>query len=558
MKHVNGHLAEPRAINPSVPEGINAVTMRLLAKSTDERYGSAAELIEDLERILDGLSPTIANGASRTATTRVAAPAGMAATRKATPTRPVPPHRVGSENRRKKRRWLPLLALLVLLAAIAGVAYAISQRDPAVPQVEVPDLIGLSSIEEAQREAGENFQVVQGDGVESEEPRGSIVDQDPEPGEEVDQVSRIEVDVVETRVAALPDVTDQTEGEARRILEDAGFGVEVERRESEAPEEGQVLEQDPEGGDRAAVEPDPETVTLTVGSGPATAAVPDLSGSTESEARSILGDEGFRLGEVTSQPNDTVPEGQIFAQDPQAGVEVREGGRVNVVVSTGPELFPVPDVTGDTLEGAQATLEGAGFVLGSQTEEFSDEVDEGRIISQDPAAGGEFRAGTAVNVVVSAGPEEIVVPNVVGQDWIQAAETLQAEGLRVFRNVDTTPSSEPENTVLATDPAPGTQVERGTAVRLTTSSGPPEQPGNGGSGSGSSGGASSGSSPDGSPPGAGSSGGGSNGPGGGGSGGSGSNGGAGGNPAGGSGGGGDGGGDSLADQIIEDVTGEED
>jgi len=540
MKHVNGYLSEPREANPEIPEGINAVTMRLLAKDPDERYASASDLIEDLERILDGLAPATANGASRTAKTRVApvGAAGAAGRAATAPTRTSPPPRRAGDGRRRKRAWLPLLALLLLVALVAGVAYAISQRDPGVPLVEVPDLTGATSLEEARSIAGDDFRVVRGDSVESREPPGSIAAQDPEPGEEAERGSRIRVDVVETRVTDLPDVTGRSADEARQILEGAGFLVEVERRESSEPEEGFVLDQDPPGGEgeTAAVEPDAETITLTVGSGPATAQVPDLSGLGEDQAEDVLEEAGFRLGEVSEQPNDTVPEGQIFEQNPQAGVEVREGGTVNVVVSTGPELFPVPDVTGSSLAEAQATLEQAGFVLGSRTEEFSDDVEQGDIISQDPGAGEEFEAGTAVSVVVSAGPEEIVVPNVIGQDWIAAAETLQAEGLRVYQEARTAPSNEPENTVLSTDPAPGTEVEPGTAVRLTVSSGPPDQPdgGSGGGSGGSGGGSGSGGS---------NSGGGSSGSGGGVSGGNGSS---------------NSGGDGLADNIIQGVTGEED
>ena len=77
MKHVSGHLVPPRELNPEVPEGINAVTTKLLAKSPDERYADADELIEDLERVLQGLEPA----ASKTTrvTNRPAPPAGTAA-----------------------------------------------------------------------------------------------------------------------------------------------------------------------------------------------------------------------------------------------------------------------------------------------------------------------------------------------------------------------------------------------------------------------------------------------------------------------------------------------
>ena len=60
MKHVNGHLRQPKEVNPSVPAGINAITCRLLAKDPEDRYASDAELIEDLERVAAGLEPVSA------------------------------------------------------------------------------------------------------------------------------------------------------------------------------------------------------------------------------------------------------------------------------------------------------------------------------------------------------------------------------------------------------------------------------------------------------------------------------------------------------------------
>src|SRR3712207_9051355 len=57
MKHVNGHLQPPKALNPRVPDAINAITCRLLAKDPEDRYASGADLLDDLERVIAGLGP---------------------------------------------------------------------------------------------------------------------------------------------------------------------------------------------------------------------------------------------------------------------------------------------------------------------------------------------------------------------------------------------------------------------------------------------------------------------------------------------------------------------
>ena len=95
MKHVNGHLRPPRDLNPSVPNGINAITIRLLAKSPEDRYGSDSELIEDLERVCAGLDPS---GATTEMMTR-AMPAAAATTRMNAP----PPPQVAEQEQEAAR-----------------------------------------------------------------------------------------------------------------------------------------------------------------------------------------------------------------------------------------------------------------------------------------------------------------------------------------------------------------------------------------------------------------------------------------------------------------------
>src|SRR3712207_1684193 len=101
MKHVNGYLRPPKEVNPSIPNGINAITCRLLAKDPEDRYASDAELIEDLERVAAGLDPA-------SATTEIMATRAMPAT---APTRVGPPP-PGHRNGKRRRPWPLILALL--------------------------------------------------------------------------------------------------------------------------------------------------------------------------------------------------------------------------------------------------------------------------------------------------------------------------------------------------------------------------------------------------------------------------------------------------------------
>jgi eukaryotic-like serine/threonine-protein kinase len=400
MKHVNGPLLPPRAINPEVPRGINSITCRLLSKQPGERYADAEELVEDLERVMNGLDPS-------SGTTRLmhrAAYAGNGSTAQM-PTLPPPPQ--GGDYRRRKRGWVaPVLLLVLLLALIGGLAaYALFGGAPA--RAEVPDLQAAASLEEAQEIAARapgDFTVVEGERVDSKEPVGEIVRQSPAPGEEVEEGSELRVDVSGRQIADLPNVEGETEEDATTTLEEAGFEVEVETAESEPQEEGDVIGQDPAGGEGETAEVD-STVTITVGSGPDTVPVPELAGITIEQASAILADAGLRLGDRTEAASDTVPEGQIISQQPVADTEVRPDSEVGVTISTGPEvtLVPVPDVVGMTEDEAVTVLYNALF-LAESVSVVSDEP-AGTVVSTNPAVGTPTDPyAVTVTINVSEGP----------------------------------------------------------------------------------------------------------------------------------------------------------
>jgi beta-lactam-binding protein with PASTA domain len=133
----------------------------------------------------------------------------------------------------------------------------------------------------------------------------------------------------------------------------------------------------------------------------------------------------------------------------------------------------VPDVVGETEADATSAISDGGLVTGS-SEEPSDEVELGTVISQDPASGTEVGEGSTVNIVVSTGPEPpalVPVPDVVGQDVAEATETLEAEGF-VVEISDEESDTIDADIVIDTNPFAGTEVAEGTTVVLSVSTGP--------------------------------------------------------------------------------------
>ena len=141
---------------------------------------------------------------------------------------------------------------------------------------------------------------------------------------------------------------------------------------------------------------------------PDTVAVPDLQGLTVSQAQSALSDEGLTLGSQLQEPSSEIPSGQIVRSEPAAGEEVEPGTAVDVVVSTGPEMVEVPDVSSACLSigAARQALTAVGLVL-EEGEPVPSNPEQcpnpSRILAQDPAAGTVVEAGSTVTVFRGGG-----------------------------------------------------------------------------------------------------------------------------------------------------------
>ena len=208
------------------------------------------------------------------------------------------------------------------------------------------------------------------------------------------------------------------------------------------------------------------------GMGPgAAAAVPAVANKTVAQAQQVLSGVGFRS--TTSDVfDDEVPSGLVVGSEPAAGTQIRKFQPVSLLVSKGPQLFPLPNLTGGTLDQAKSSLNAAQMALGTVAEKFDEDAAAGIVLSQDPAAGTPARHGTPVAIAVSKGPQPIAVPSVIGKSEDDAVAAIEAAGLNarvapdeVFdRNV-------PEGDVASQSPANGT-LTRGGTVTLTISKGP--------------------------------------------------------------------------------------
>jgi serine/threonine-protein kinase len=145
---------------------------------------------------------------------------------------------------------------------------------------------------------------------------------------------------------------------------------------------------------------------------------------------------------------------------------------VTIRVSAGPGEAPIPDVAGDPRRTAEKRLRDAGFRV-TVREQFSDEVGKNRVIETSPPARTLYERDRAVQIVVSRGPEQIEVPDVVGLQRLAAETAIEERQLRAVEREEESDTAAPGE-VLRQDPAAGTQVDKGSAVTLVIAIEPAE------------------------------------------------------------------------------------
>ncbi len=207
-----------------------------------------------------------------------------------------------------------------------------------------------------------------------------------------------------------------------------------------------------------------------------TVEVPDTVGQSLDQAVATLNSGGFSVDQVTRKTQ-SGPSNRVLEQDPRGEADrdckllgwFCSDRDVDLVVSAGPGQAEVPDVTGQNRTDAEQELDEAGFGVSVETAPSSD-VEVDAVIKTDPAAGESVKRGSTVTMTVSSGPAPVTVPPVVGATIAAAEQRLAAKGLEFNSSEET--SDRPAGEVLTQSPQAGTEVDAGSTVDLTVSSGP--------------------------------------------------------------------------------------
>ena len=423
-QHVEQIPPTPSSILSDIPDSLDRVVLKALAKNRDDRYRSAAEMLSDLQRVARGMDvgappadswatevlPSAglvgARAAVPAATSTVSAPAaGVSSTSTSLPAVSSDGDAASKAATARKRRTAIIMTLVVIaLLLIGGSVWALS-RSAATPEaVSVPNVVGLS------------------------------------------------------------------QADAKSQIEAAGLEWELnpEKVASDTVDKDAVASTDPAGGAQAEKG---STVRVTISSGPDSVTLPDnLVGMSPDDARQAVEALGLKW-EVNSSKvaSDTVAEGKVAQTNPSPGSKVKAGQTITAYLSSGSDQVEVPDLVGMSQDQARSALKAVGLELGNVTTVDSDK-DKDRIVSQDPETGSKVKKGTTIAVSISTGkPAQVEIPTVVGISREDAEAQLKALGLTV--TVEEVSGSQPSGQVTAVEPGEGSKVDKNSTVKLKVSKG---------------------------------------------------------------------------------------
>ncbi|KOU58044.1 serine/threonine protein kinase [Streptomyces sp. MMG1533] len=267
---------------------------------------------------------------------------------------PLPPRR-GTD--RSRRRIVTIVAAVLLALGLgAGVWYINSGQFTQVPPLLAKtEAQARDRLEQAGLEVGK-VNHAYSDTVK----RGTVINTDPKPGTRIRDNDSVALTISDgPQTVKVPDVEGYRLDKARSLLKDGGLepGM-VTRAFSEEVRKGFVISTDPEKGTERRAG---SAIALTVSKG-SPIDVPDVTGESLKDAQADLEEAGLQVKVSSEEVNSSeYDKGRVALQTPQNGSTAAEGDTVTLTLSKGPEMIEVPDVVGDSVDDAKATLEGAGF-----------------------------------------------------------------------------------------------------------------------------------------------------------------------------------------------------
>jgi serine/threonine-protein kinase len=414
IKHVSEAPTAPTAINPQIPPELEQVVMWAMNKNPADRPHDADQFITALEHAKAAIVSGEA-GQRTAAMAAVSALAGAGAGAAAPPPTavagappapvpvPIPPHGgYGPEDPRERGRrglWWALAVLIALLLAGGGVAAYLLTRPK---QVVVPGVVGEQIAIARAQLTNAGFSVHENP-ERNAHPSGYVFFQSPTGGVKADKGSTVTLTVsTGPGNVPVPTVVDEPLKNAENLIRQAHLKVgTVRHQSSQTLPSGTVISTSPAAG--ASVPPGTK-VDITVSSGKPLVKVPDVTGQSQSSAKSALTGAGFQV-QTTNQTSSTAKAGTVISQNPSGGTQLASGSTVSLVIAKAPPTATVPNVVNQSQQAATATLRGSGFKV-AVSKQPSSTVPAGSVISQSPQASSSATKGSTVTIIVAKAPKK--------------------------------------------------------------------------------------------------------------------------------------------------------
>lgn len=251
-------------------------------------------------------------------------------------------------------------------------------------------------------------------------------------GKKKEPDTEISTEIDTENMQEMIDLRGMTLEEAEEELKDKGLDIKLKEGEtisSDEYDEGDIAEQSIDEGDEVAAG---ETVTVRISSGPGDIDIPDVSGYKRSEAEQALKDAGFKVS-TDYESSESVQRDYVIRTEPGAHSKGKKGDTITLILSSGIETVQVPNVVNSTEADAKSALDALGLKYNIKTD-YSDSVEEGRVISQDPVEKNFVDKGTTITLTISLGKEtkiysfvsnDIVPPN-DGKNYTRCDVKLEA------------------------------------------------------------------------------------------------------------------------------------
>lgn len=430
-QHVSEVATPPSAIVPGLPKMWDSICAKAMAKDRQNRYATAAEFKNDILTFMNGGVPVaaafnpltdLANMKARKQAEQNAATVPMnpseptQATQafnpvtgqfEAVPAQPNPASTMlrsraeqraeAAKRKRKKQIIIGSVVGAIVLVLVIAAALFFAQEKAATETAIVPTITSSMTkvqAEEKIKEAGFQFQAEDDD--DSGEPAGTFTGkQSPKGGSQAIKGSTVKVWFsTGPKMVSVPDVSDQTQDEAKASLKDAGFTVSdvTKIANSATIEKGKVVSTDPTSGTKLAKG---TSITLFISSGQAE--IPDgLVGQPQEQAIKTLQDMGF-VPSIQEEASDSVAAGSVTRTEPGSGELVEQKSTVKIYISSGKPKVTVPNLVGDTVAEAKSQL-GDNFTLSIS----GDDSDNAIIEKQDLTAGSQVDKGSTITVTAKS------------------------------------------------------------------------------------------------------------------------------------------------------------